>query len=145
MFRLSIVTTEGPVFEDAVASIIAPGALGYLGLQTNHAPLMTTLTPGKLTISRDQTSKITLMIGEGFLENSWDPEKSANRCLIVTRSIEFASKQDYDQATAYREAAENRLRQPGSAGKDYDISPTMIEKIDRLIKTAGRKIIEKRD
>jgi len=142
VFRLSIVTTDGPVFEDTVTSIIAPGGLGYLGLLTDHTPIMTTLTPGVLTISREPGGKITLMIGEGFLEISPDPKGGGNRCLIVTRSVEFASKQDLDQATAYREAADARLRQAGTA---EDISPATLEQLGRLIATAGKKIIEGKD
>lgn len=139
MFKLSIVTTDGPVFEDTVTSIIAPGGLGYLGLLTDHTPIMTTLTPGVLTIVREPGGKFSLLIGEGFMENSPDPKNGGNRCLIVTRSIEFASKQDLDQATAYREAAEARLRQAGTADA---IGPETLEQLDRLIATAGKAITE---
>lgn len=137
MFKLSIVTTDGPVFEDTVTSIIAPGGLGYLGLLTDHTPIMTTLTPGVLTIAREPGGKFSLLIGEGFLENSPDPKNGGNRCLIVTRSVEFASRQDLDQAAAYREAAEARLRQ---AGPTDAIGPEALEQLDRLIATAGKNI-----
>lgn len=139
MFKLSIVTPDGPVFDDAVTSLIAPGGLGYLGLLTGHTPIMTTLTPGVLTITREPGGKITLLIGEGFMENSPDPKNGGNRCLIVTRSIEFASQQDLDQATEYREAAETRARQGGATG---EIGPETLDQLGRLIATAGRKINE---
>jgi F-type H+-transporting ATPase subunit epsilon len=141
VFKLSIVTTDGPVFEDTVTSIIAPGGLGYLGLLTDHTPIMTTLTPGVLTIAREQGGKFTLMIGEGFLENSPDPKNGGNRCLILTRSVEFASRQDLDQAMAYREAADVRLRQAGSAD---ETGARTLEQLDRLIATAGKTITEGR-
>lgn len=168
MFRVSIVTTEGQVFDDDVTSIIVPGTLGYLGLQTDHAPIMTSLTSGKLTMTvakgregsstaspdkkqdvaqtraEETTWRITLLIGEGFLENSRDPEQSTNRCRIVTRTVEFADRQDYEQAKAYRESAENRLRQVTAAGKPHDRDRDALERIDRLIKTAGKRMIEER-
>ena len=139
MFKLSIVTTEGPVFADTVTSIIAPGGLGYLGLLTDHTPIMTSLTPGILTIAREPGGSFSLMIGEGLLENSPDPKNGGNRCLIVTRSVEFASEKDLSQAAAYREAADGRLRQAGSADT---IGPETLEQLDRLIATAGKAISE---
>jgi F-type H+-transporting ATPase subunit epsilon len=145
MFDLSIVTTEGEIFNDQVTSIIAPGTLGYLGLQTGHVPIMTTLAPGKLTISQGQTTRISLMIGEGFLENSRDPEGRTNRCLIVTRTIEFASKQDLDQTITYRGTVENRLRQARATEKGREGGSQELERIDRLIKTAGKKIVDGRE
>lgn len=141
MFKLSIVTTDGPVFEDTVTSIIAPGGLGYLGLLTDHTPIMTTLTPGVLTIAREPGGAFSLMIGEGFLENSPDLKNGGNRCLIVTRSVEFASEKDLDQAVAYREAADVRVHQAGSAD---DSGSRTLEQLDRLFATAGKAITEGR-
>ncbi|MDD4051665.1 MAG: F0F1 ATP synthase subunit epsilon [candidate division Zixibacteria bacterium] len=165
-FKVSIVTTEGQVFDDDVMSLIVPGTLGYLGLQTDHAPIMTSLKPGKLTMTgakgleggptaspekkqdvgpiaeEEPPWRINLLIGEGFLENSWDPERSTNRCRIVTRGVEFADMQDYEQVKAFRESAENRLRQLTAVGKQSDGDREAVERIDRLIKAAGKKMIE---
>jgi F0F1-type ATP synthase epsilon subunit len=163
-FRVSIVTPEGQVFDDDVTSLIVPGTVGYLGLQTDHAPIMTSLTSGKLSmtvvrqqedgparsqekpdtapVKAEETSwRINLLTGVGFLENSWDADQSGNHCRIVTRTVEFAGLPDYEQAKAYREAVENRLRQTGAAGKQTDCDRNALERIDRLIKAAGRKIL----
>jgi len=66
-FRLQVVTPERVVFDETVTSIIAPGALGYLGVLAHHAPLLTTLAKGKLTIrSGDQITEYD--VSGGFLE-----------------------------------------------------------------------------
>jgi len=68
-FRLQIVTAERIVFDESVTSIIAPGTLGYLGVLAHHAPLLTTLSSGKLTIRRDDRTRQYRVQG-GFLEVS---------------------------------------------------------------------------
>ncbi len=68
-FTLEIRTPDRAVFKGSVASLVAPGALGYLGILANHASLVTTLTPGKI-IFRDETGRPSTLQsrGEGFLE-----------------------------------------------------------------------------
>lgn len=68
-FTLEILTPRKVVFRGEVVSLIAPGELGYLGVLANHAPLVTTLTAGKITL-RDSsgTSRVLQSRGSGFLE-----------------------------------------------------------------------------
>ena len=68
-FKLQILTPKKRVFQGEISSLVAPGALGYLGVLANHAPLVTTLTAGKVTY-RDAQGQATSVesTGEGFLE-----------------------------------------------------------------------------
>ena len=68
-FTLQILTPEKTVFTGEVTSLVAPAALGYLGVLANHAPMMTTLTPGKV-IYRDSAGSPTTLrsTGSGFLD-----------------------------------------------------------------------------
>ena len=68
-FTLEILTPERTVFAGSVISLVAPGAPGYLGVLANHAPLSTTLTPGKIICREtDGQPKIFQSTGAGFLE-----------------------------------------------------------------------------
>ena len=104
MFTLSVVTPERVFYEDDVASIVAPGTVGYLGISSNHAPIITSLQPGKLTIKDSKGSEITLAISGGFLENS------GNRCTILADSAEFADDIDLDRAKESLERAKQRIQ-----------------------------------
>ena len=49
-FQLTLLTPERTLLEAEVESIVAPGSEGYLGVLAHHAPLITALIPGKLTV-----------------------------------------------------------------------------------------------
>ncbi|MBD3168192.1 MAG: ATP synthase F1 subunit epsilon [candidate division Zixibacteria bacterium] len=70
MFTLSIVTQEKILLEKEVTSVIAPGSEGYLGILTNHAPLITALKAGKLTVKEQGDIENDYFISGGFLEVS---------------------------------------------------------------------------
>jgi F-type H+-transporting ATPase subunit epsilon len=64
-FTLEILTPNRTVFTGSVTSLVAPGALGYLGIWANHAPLITTLVPGKV-ITRDADGHSTTFRSQGL-------------------------------------------------------------------------------
>lgn len=66
-FQLQIYTQEKKIFEGEVTSLIAPAEDGYVGVMANHAPLLTTLGEGKLTIRQGANTRENRMAG-GFLE-----------------------------------------------------------------------------
>lgn len=108
MFRLSIVTPEKIEYEGDVRSLTAPGADGYLGILSHHAPLITALKPGKIEF-RDASDRVhVLAVSNGFLE------VSKNRATILADAIETADEIDIERA---REAYERSKAQLISAGK----------------------------
>ncbi len=67
-FKLVIVTPEQIIYDGEVSSIVAPGDLGYLGILADHAPIITSLTTGKLEVTDPNGAKNTMMISGGFME-----------------------------------------------------------------------------
>lgn len=65
---LRVLTHEGLVLQEDVVSVIAPGEVGYLGILRNHAPLITTLVPGRLLYCTPQLCQTTARVGRGLLE-----------------------------------------------------------------------------
>jgi F-type H+-transporting ATPase subunit epsilon len=70
-FKVSIYTQEAAIFEGEAFSLQAPGTLGSFGVLANHAPFISTLVPGKITI-RSTSAKPTIInsIAAGFAEVS---------------------------------------------------------------------------
>lgn len=112
MYLLTIVTPEKIFYEDDVVSLIAPGSEGYLGVLTDHAPLITALVPGKLTVKDQKNQELILAIGGGFME------VFKNHVTILAHSIEFINDMDYERAKRALERARQRLR---SKEKEIDI------------------------
>ncbi len=50
MMRVTVISPEAAVFDGEAESVVAPALDGELGILSNHAPLMTTLGNGVLTI-----------------------------------------------------------------------------------------------
>ena len=68
VFRVTILTEEGRQYENDAISIVAPGELGLLGILAHHAPLLTTLTPGLLTVRTPAGAVERFLVGHGLLE-----------------------------------------------------------------------------
>ena len=116
MYLLNIVTPEKIFYEGEVASLIAPGSEGYLGVLTDHAPLITGLVPGKLTVKDERNQEVNFGISAGFME------VFKNQVTILADSIEFVKDIDVDRAKKALERAKQRLR---SKEKEIDIPRAM--------------------
>lgn len=81
MYYLKVLTPEEVIFDDEVTAIIAPGALGYLGVLSNHAPLISTLKSGYLIITDKDKQKHYFEISGGFLE------VSKNKAFLLADTI----------------------------------------------------------
>lgn len=80
-FDIKVVTPDGVALEAKTISVVAPAALGYLGILKNHAPMVTSLGKGKLTYKDEAGEAKTLKIEGGFLE------VQKNRVLVLTDKV----------------------------------------------------------
>ena len=102
-FRLSIVTPEEIVFDEQIVSLIVPAAEGYLGVLAHHAPLISVLEPGKMTIRLPDDSELLLAISSGFIE------VAHNRAIILADTAEQADRIDQERALKSLERARDRI------------------------------------
>ena len=68
-FSVSILAPDSKIFEGPAESLVAPATMGYVGILAHHAPFITTLGRGKITI-RDAAGRTTAFDcrGKGFME-----------------------------------------------------------------------------
>ena len=135
MFRLSIVTPEKVAYDQEIRSLVVPGVDGYLGILSQHAPLITALKPGRIEF-RDADDKYHLMaVSNGFLE------VSNNVATVLADAVELADEIDIERAqSAYErvraELAE--LRKKGSAARtDVASAEAALERANARIRIHG--------
>src|SRR5687768_3986541 len=92
MYRLFLATPEKVIFDDLVESLIVPGMVGYFEILTNHAPIISTLQAGKLTVIDQNKRKWVLAISGGYIE------MSHNQATLLADSAELASEIDVKRA-----------------------------------------------
>lgn len=65
---LDILTPDKKVFEGEVSSVTLPGALGQFEILNNHAPIISTLLDGKLTVRGAGKAEDVYLIHGGVVE-----------------------------------------------------------------------------
>ena len=68
--KLEIVSPERLVISEVVASVTVPGAEGYFTVLGDHAPLMTTLKPGFVTVEDKSGVSHVFYVRGGFADIS---------------------------------------------------------------------------
>ncbi|MFQ5499334.1 MAG: ATP synthase F1 subunit epsilon [Candidatus Zixiibacteriota bacterium] len=128
MFHLSIVTPEKVFYEAEVASVVVPGTEGYLGVLSNHAPLITALKPGQIEL-RDADNKIQLFaVSGGFLE------VSSNTATLLADAVEKADEINVERA----QAAYDRQRELIAKAGDSEIAVDLAEARAAMERAANR-------
>jgi F-type H+-transporting ATPase subunit epsilon len=104
---LEIITAERRVYSGEVDMVIAPGFDGQLGILPRHAPLMTMLKPGELTVRKDG-EKIYVAVSGGFME------VLGNRVSVLADACERSDEIDEERAQEAMQRAQERLANRGS-------------------------------
>jgi F-type H+-transporting ATPase subunit epsilon len=106
--NLEIITAERSVFEGEVDMVIAPGLDGQLGILPKHAPLMTVLKPGELTVKKNGEEDMYVAVSGGFME------VIGNRVSVLADACERSDEIDEARAEQAMQRAQERLAQRGS-------------------------------
>jgi len=118
--KVNIVTPEKIAWEADAVSVTMPGSDGYLGVWADHAPLVTGLVPGVITIKLDEAGQSKIMAcSGGFVEIS------ANNVNIMSDTCEEAGQIDAGRAKAALERAKERL---STADADADKARALLAK-----------------
>ena len=99
---LEITTAERQVYGEEVDMVIAPGMDGQLGILPRHAPLMTMLQPGELTIRKGGSDTYFTVTG-GFMEVLGD------RVIILADACEHSEEINEERAQEAMRRAQERI------------------------------------
>jgi F-type H+-transporting ATPase subunit epsilon len=129
-FQLEIVTPEKKVVDTAAEEVQIPGKNGYLGVLPGHAPLITELAVGEITI-RSNASEQHLAVAWGFAEVLPD------KVTILAESAERPSEIDVDRARKAKERAEERLTS-GDTNVDVERALDSLQRAESRLEVAGK-------
>jgi len=100
--KIEIVSPERLVLSETVTSVTVPGTEGYFTVMDDHAPFMTTLKPGFITVTKDAGAEVYFVKG-GFADVS-----AAGLTILAEQSVPFAEF-DHGDLQAQIKAAEEEL------------------------------------
>lgn len=66
--KLDIVSAEREVFSGYVQFIVVTALLGELGIKPGHAPLLTLIKPGEITVTKEDGTEEIFYVSGGLLE-----------------------------------------------------------------------------
>lgn len=104
---LDIVTPDRMLFSGEVNMVIAPAALGEVGILPLHAALLTDLNVGELRykyLDGGKEAEEYVAIDGGFMEVFED------KVTVITPGAEFAREIDIERATAAQAEAKEALK-----------------------------------
>ena len=101
--KIEIVSPERLLLSETVHSVTVPGTEGYFTVMNDHAPFMTTLRPGFITVTRDGGQADIYFVRGGFADVS--PE---GLTILAEESVPF-SEFDHGDLQAQIQAAQEEL------------------------------------
>ena len=100
--KIEIVSPERLLVSQTVDSVTVPGTEGYFTVMADHAPFMTTLRSGFITVTTDNKAEIFFVRG-GFADVS-----PTGLTILAEESVPF-SEFDHSDLQAQIKAAEEEL------------------------------------
>jgi F-type H+-transporting ATPase subunit epsilon len=123
--QLEIVTPEAKIFSDHVEMVTLTGVEGEMGILPGHAPVMTQLTAGELTV-RKEGKNIFLAVGDGFVQITGE------RVAVLTDMAIKADDIDEAKAAEAMQRAESRLAQKLSDEEAATIHAALVHATTQL-------------
>ena len=128
--KIEIVSPERLVLSETVSAVTVPGTEGYFTVMADHAPFMTTLRPGFITVNKTTGRDEIFFVKGGFADVS--PE---GLTILAEESVPYA---EFDHADLREQikAAEAELAAAPLEEKTY--AQTMVNGLLNLALEAGQ-------
>jgi F-type H+-transporting ATPase subunit epsilon len=101
--KIEIVSPERLVLSETVVSVTVPGTEGYFTVMDDHAPFMTTLKPGFITVTKIGGTSDVYFVKGGFADVS-----PTGLTILAEQSVPF-TEFDHADLQAQIKAAEEEL------------------------------------
>lgn len=112
--KIEIVSPERLVLSEVVTSVTVPGSEGYFTVMFDHAPFMTTLRPGFITVNGLNGRDEIFFVKGGFVDVS--PE---GLTILAEQSAPYAEFDHADLAAQIKAAEAELAAAPTPEAKTY--------------------------
>jgi len=113
--------------------VVAPGAVGELGILPLHMPLVSTLKIGELRLKTDKNTWSYFAIDGGYLEVRED------NVTILADAAEFASKIDVGELTKTQQELKERLAGMKSSATEFSELSHALERVANRLRVAEKR------
>jgi F-type H+-transporting ATPase subunit epsilon len=131
-FSLEIIAPNRVVFQGEVTSVSAPGTKGGFQVLFNHAPFLSSLTPGPVKVKTADGADTVYATGGGFFE------VRGNKAVVLVESAELPQEIDVARAREAKRRAEQRLKSHDPSVDTVRAELALARAVDRLHMT-GKK------
>ncbi len=125
--KIDIVTPLGRIYSGEIKEATFPGIEGEFGVLDGHAPLVTTLNPGLITIKKDNGTEEVIAINWGYVEVTPDHIN-----VLVDGAVPVSGSSESEIAKSI-EKAKQLL-------KDAMDSDALVATVEAKIESAARNI-----
>jgi F-type H+-transporting ATPase subunit epsilon len=112
--KIEIVSPERLVLSETVVSVTVPGTEGYFTVMDDHAPFMTTMKPGFITVTKAGGASDVYFVKGGFADVS-----PAGLTILAEQSVPLTEFDHADLAAQIKAAEEELNRAATPEDKSY--------------------------
>lgn len=136
--EVRVVSAERELFTGQASMVLAPAAMGEVGIKPRHAPMMTLLTPGEVRVTGEDGNEEAFYVAGGLME--------VQPHLVTVMSDTVVRAHDLDESAAL-EAKQRAEQHMQDRGADFDYARAQAElaeavaqlqTIQRMRRRAGR-------
>lgn len=131
--HLDIVSAEAKIFSGLAEMIVVTGNMGELGILPGHTPLLTTIKPGQIRVTRQGGEQDFYYVSGGILE------VQPNVVSILADTVTRAADLDEAAAIEARQRAERLL---ASRKSNADFSAALIQLTQAMAQLRTIKLIK---
>lgn len=132
LLDLNIVTPERLMVSEKVDQVNLPGSEGDMGILYDHAPILSTLRPGRLSYQKGSET-VFMVVSDGYLE------VADNRVIVLAETAEFLHEIDSKRAQAAKIKAEQTLRSPKISDDEFqEAQRKLFRAVARLESAEGK-------
>lgn len=103
-YQAQLLTPEGSRFDGQVESVRVPGSNGDFQMLYNHAPIVSSLGIGKISIKQEGEKELNFAVSGGFVE------MSDNQLTILAEKAERSTEIDREEALKIRDDVKEKLK-----------------------------------